>query len=148
MTILDATGAEEPVLANLDTGRIAFTRTRTITSAAAAVPINVIAESEVPAGKKVYVTGVIGRVNGATVWATTATVKLQDTNGTPVDFMTFAVAALTANARVFPGTANVTTEDAMANGTGGTAAKGLQLVGNANGTGSDLILTVTGFIGA
>lgn len=122
-----------------------FSVTATITSGAAATAVSLIADSAVPTGKTCYVTGFIGRVNGTTQWGTTATVKIQDTNGTPVDFVTMAVAALTSQARVYPGTANVTTENAMANGTGGTVNKGLQIKGNANGTGSDLIVTVTGF---
>lgn len=124
---------------------VTFTRTATITSAAASVAVSLISDAEVPAGFTPYVTDFIGRVNGTTAWGTTATVKIQDTNGTPVDFVTFAVAALTSQARVYKGTANVTVENAMANGTGGTASKGLQLKGNANGTGSDLIVTVSGF---
>lgn len=122
-----------------------FTRTATITSAAAATAVPLIADSEVPAGFTPYVTDFIARVNGTTGWGTTATVKIQDSNGTPVDFVTMAVAALTNQARVFKSSSNVTIENAMANGTGGTASKGLQLKGDANGTGSDLIVTVTGF---
>lgn len=124
---------------------VQFTRTATITSAAAVTAVSLIADSEVPVGFTPYVTDFIARVNGTTVWATTATVKIQDTNGTAVDFVTMAVAALTSQARVFKSSANVTIENAMANGTGGTASKGLQLKGDANGTGSDLIVTVSGF---
>jgi hypothetical protein len=153
----DALSNSSPANKNADTGaRVKdletamnlaqpFCKTATITSAAAATAVSLLADSEVPTGKKCYVTGFIGRVNGTTVWATTATVKIQDTNSSAVDFVTMAVAALTSQARVYPGTANVTTENAMANGTGGTASKGLQLKGDANGTGSDLIVTVTGF---
>ncbi len=93
-----------------------------------------------------YITGFHAKVNGATLWATTATVKIQDTNSSAVDFVTMAVAALTANAFVGPTTTNVTAEPAFSLGTGGTAAKGLQIKGNANGTGSNLVVTVTGFI--
>ena len=125
---------------------IPFTRTATITSAAAATPINILLTADVPAGKKVYLNGFIGRVNGATVWATTATVKIQDNNGTPVDFVTIPVSVMTNAARVFPSTTNVVCEDAFAAGTGGTAVKGLQLVGDVNGTGSDFIVTVWGVI--
>ncbi len=39
-----------------------------------------------------------------------------------MDFVTFAVAAMTANAKLVPGTANVTLEDAYAEGSGGTAS--------------------------
>lgn len=119
-----------------------YKATATIASAAAATAVPLLPASMVPSGKKVYLLGFIARVNGATGWGTTATVKVQDTNGTPVDFVTMAVAALTNAARVVPGTANVTLEDAFAKGSGGTAGKGLQLKGDANGTGSDLIVTV------
>ncbi len=123
-----------------------FHVTATITSAAAATAVPLLADSLIPSGKKVYLQGFIARVNGATGWGTTATVKIQDTNGTPVDFVTMAVAALTNAARVVPGTANVTLEDAYAAGTGGTAGKGLQVKGNANGTGSNLIVSAWGVI--
>ena len=120
----------------------------TITSAAAATPVSLLADGAVPAGKKVYLLGFVAEVAGGTNWATTATVKIQDTNGTPVDFVTMAVAALTGNAIVYPGTANITSEAAFKNGTGGTAAKGLQLKGDANGTGSNLVVTAWGVIAA
>lgn len=123
-----------------------FHVTGTITSAAAATAVNIIPASAIPAGKKIYVQGFVAKVDGATEWATTATVKIQDTNGTAVDYVTFAVAAMTANAKLVPGTANVTLEDAYCEGSGGTAEKGLQLKGNANGTGSDFKVTVWGVI--
>lgn len=119
----------------------------TLTSAAAATPVSLVPDAAVPAGKKCYLTGFLMTVDGATVWATTANVKIQDTNGTPVDFATVLVALLTNAARVGcePKT-NLTLEDAFALGTGGTAAKGLQVVGDANGTGSDLVVQVWGVI--
>ena len=122
-----------------------FHKTATITSAAAATAVSLLADSEVPSGKKAYVTGFIARVNGATNWATTATVKIQDTNSSAVDFATMAVAALTGNTTVYPHTSNITVEDAWRLGTGGTSDKGLQLKGDANGTGSNLVVTVFGF---
>lgn len=131
---------------NLDAGKIQFQRTVTITSAAAGTAVNIVLDSEVPTGKKVYLLGFRGQVAGGTLWATTATVKVQDTNGTPVDFITVAVAAMTANANIFANTTNVTPENAYMRNTGGTASKGLQLKGNANGTGSDFIVTVYGYI--
>jgi len=125
---------------------IPFHVTGTITSAAATTPINILPTASVPAGKKIYLQGYIATVNGATNWATTATVKLQDNNGTQVDFVTFAVAGMTGNATLVPGSANVTLEPAYTDGTGGTAVKGLQLLGNANGTGSDFIVSAWGVI--
>jgi hypothetical protein len=124
---------------------IAFVRTVTLTSASAGTAVPVVADSEVPAGYAPYVTDFMARVNGTTPWATTATVKVQDTNGSPVDFATIAVAALTSQARIYRSSANVTVEDAMSLGTGGTASKGLQVKGDVNGTGSNLVLTITGF---
>jgi hypothetical protein len=124
---------------------IHFTRTVTITSAAAVTAVDIIPDAEVPTGFVPFVTDFLGRVNGTTVWATTATVKIQDKNGTPVDFVTFAVAGMTSQARLVPGSANVTLENAMSLGTGGTSGKGLQVKGDANGTGSDFVLTVRGF---
>ncbi len=112
-----------------------------ITSLTAATAVELLPDSLVPAGKKAYLVGFIARVNGTTVWATTATVKIQDKAGTPVDLVTFAVAGMTSQARLVPGSANTTLENAFSLGTGGTAGKGLQLKGDANGTGSDFYVT-------
>lgn len=131
---------------NRRTQVVPFRVTGTLTASAAATPVVLIPDSDVPAGFKVFVTSFLARVNGATNWATTANVKIQDTNATPVDFVTMLVAALTGNARVLPGSANTTLEDAMSLMTGGTTGRGLQVRGNANGTGSDLVVTVLGFM--
>lgn len=48
----DVNGVKEPVQTNLDSGRIEFARTVTITSAAASVAIPIVTDAEVPAGKK------------------------------------------------------------------------------------------------
>ncbi|TGL39638.1 hypothetical protein EHQ53_14040 [Leptospira langatensis] len=133
-------------ITQLEAAGIPFVRTVQLTSAAAATPVSIVADSEIPAGYKVYVDHVSVKVNGATNWATTANVKIQDTNGTPVDFMTYLVAALTGNAFVGLTSANVTVENALALQTGGTAGKGLQIKGDANGTGSTLYVTVYGRI--
>jgi hypothetical protein len=125
---------------------VPFTATATLTSAAAATPVSLLADAGVPAGKKVYITGYYAKVSGATDWATTATVKIQDTNGTPVDFVTLTASALDGNEFHGPLSDSATIESAMALGTGGTAAKGVQVVGNANGTGSDLVVTIVGFV--
>jgi len=143
---VDTNGVEEPIQLNLDAGRYSFVRTVTLTSAAAAAGISIITDAEVSAGRKVYITQFYANVAGATNWATTATVKVQDTNGTPVDFATFAVAGMTGNSKLYMNTANVTDEVARIRMTGGTAAKGLRAIGDANGTGSDFIVTVVGFI--
>lgn len=123
-----------------------FFTTCTITSAAAATPIHCVADALIPAGKKLYIGNFRAKVNGATGWGTTATCALQDTAGSPVAFVTWAVAGLTNAAILFPGTANTTYGSAYALGAGGTTAKGLDLACNANGTGSDLVVTVSGVI--
>ena len=61
-------------------------------------------------------------------------------------FVTVAVAALTGNAFVDDGSANVTQNDAYALNQGSTADKGLVVVGDANGTGSSVVLTIYGVI--
>lgn len=122
-----------------------FVRTRTITSAAAAAGVDFITDAEVPKGCVPYIYDFHARVNGTTGWGTTATVKVQDRATVPVDFITFAVAAMTNQARLFPGTANVTIENAYSLMTGGTVDKGIRMIGNANGTGSDFVCTIIGY---
>jgi hypothetical protein len=119
-----------------------FTRTCTITSAAAATPVNCLADAAVPAAAKVYLMGFHAYVNGATPWATTATCAIGDT--VSVTYATVAVAAMTANAYITDTTANVTLGDAFQRNLGGTTAKGVQISCNANGTGSDFVVTVFG----
>lgn len=121
-----------------------FCETVTITSAAAATAVTILSDARVGPGRKVYLTGFLSKVHGSTVWATTATVTVQDSSA--VAFITVAVAAMTANAVIGNLTANVTLGDAYVLGSGGTAGKGLQVVGDANGTGSDYVLTVHGVI--
>lgn len=119
----------------------------TLTSAAAATAVVLLPDARVGPNRKAYLRGGLMRVNGATVWATTANVKIQDTNGTPVDFTTTLVALLTANARVdLSPKANHTLEDAYNLNTGTTLGKGLQVKGDANGTGSDLFVRIWGVI--
>lgn len=123
-----------------------FRATATITSAAAATAVSLLAASLVPADKRVYLEGYIAKVDGATDWGTTTSVKIQDTAGTPVDFVTLTASALDGNEVHGPWSDSATLEDAFAKGSGGTLGKGLQLKGNANGTGSNLVVTVWGKI--
>lgn len=139
-------GVSSAIQSGTVTVGIPFHTTVTLTSAAAATPVSALADGAVPAGKKVYVTGYFVKVNGATDWATTTSVKIQDTAGTPVDFVTLLASALDGNEFHSLLSDSATIESAMALGTGGTAAKGLQVVGNANGTGSSLVITIFGFI--
>jgi hypothetical protein len=132
------------VEANAALGGRFFKKTATLTSATAATPVHLLTDAEVGAGKKAYASKIYFSVDGATDWATTATVTLQDTAG--VVGATVLVAGLTGNAMIDEGDTNVTLGKAIADGNGFTAGKGLDIAGNANGTGSDLIVTVFGCI--
>lgn len=123
-----------------------YVRTCTITSAAAATPITCLADSSVPPSQKAYVVGWHAKVNGATNWATTASCAIKDTSGAATPFVTIAVAALTGNAFIADHSSNVTQEASYARNLGTAADKGLVLVCDANGTGSDLVVTVYGVV--
>lgn len=123
-----------------------FARTCTITSASAATPITCLADASVPTGKKAYVTGWHAKVSGATAWATTASCAVKDTSGAATPFVTMLVAALTGNAFLADHSSNVTQEASYARNLGTAAGKGLVLVCDADGTGSDLVVTVYGVV--
>lgn len=123
-----------------------FVRTCTITSAAAATPITCLADASVPSGKKAYLAGWHAKVSGATAWATTASCAVKDTSGAATPFVTLAVAALTGNAFVADHSSSVTQEASYARNLGTAAGKGLVIVCDANGTGSDLVVTVYGVV--
>lgn len=123
-----------------------FSRTCTITSAAAITPVNCLADADVPSGKVAYLMGWHAKVNGATPWATTANCWIEDTGGTANFFVTMAVAALTANAFVGDWSANVTQQAPYSRNVGGTSDLGIEIACNANGTGSSLVVTIYGVI--
>jgi hypothetical protein len=120
-----------------------FTRTVTLTSAAAATAVSIFADADVPRGCVPYITHFTLKVNGGTLWGTVATVTIEDTAG--VDFATIAVAALAANAFLGPFSTNVTIAGPMAIQSGGTVDKGLQIKADVNGTGSDLVAVIHGY---
>ena len=125
-----------------------FKKTATLTATAAATAVHLLTAAEVGTGAAVVV-GALVKVNGSTAWTdTTATiVKVQDTADTPVVGLTIAKAGLTANALLTIGTANVTVGDAIALGSGFTAAKGIDVVADAVfAAGDDLEVTVFGYI--
>lgn len=129
---------------------IPFRKTVTLTSAAATTPVEIIPAADVGTGKCVYINSLYANVNGGDAWVGDGTVvKIQDTNSSPVAAITFAKAQLTANAQLMFGSTGVTLGDGIKDGTGMTEAKGLTIVADdAFGTsGSDLIVTITGFIG-
>lgn len=134
----DLTDIQEQVDAITEDSGIPFIKTATLASAAAATPVTVV---EVPAGKKAVVTQVIATVSGTTAWSTTTKVSLQDTANTPVVGAEFAASDMISKATLT--LADATVKAALA---GFTVAKDLVIVGDANGTGSDLIVTVIGYI--
>ena len=121
---------------------IPFIATATLTSAAGATEVVLLADAKVPAGKKVYIHSIFASVDGATEWATATEVLVKDS--ADVEGASFAVADLVANANLT--IADATLSDPIAQGAGFTAEKGLEVVADANGTGSDLIVTVFGYI--
>ena len=143
--------AAEGFIADLkDDPGVPFRKTVKLTSAAATTPVEIIADADVGTGKSVYITSLYANVNGADAWVGAGTVvKVQDTAASPVAAITFAKAQLTANAQLMFGSTGVTLGDGIKDGTGMTATKGLTIVADdAFGTsGSDLIVTITGFIG-
>lgn len=142
----DVATLQAVVVANAALGGRFFKKTATLTSATAATPVHLLTDEEVGSGKKAYVSKIYFSVDGATNWATTTTVTLQDTAGTPMVGATVLVAGLTGDAMIDEGDTNVTLGEAIADGKGFTAGNGLDIVGDANGTGSDLIVTVFGCI--
>lgn len=121
-----------------------FFKTCTITSAAAATPVNCLSAADVPAALSAKLGKWHLYINGATPWATTATCVIEDTAGT--DLVSIAVAAMTANAFVGDHSANVTPAAAYRLGTGGAVDLGLQISCNANGTGSDAVFVLMGTV--
>ena len=127
---------------------IPFYQTATLTAAGAGTAVHILTDAEV-GSKKAYVTGAILKVDGATAWtdSTGTIVKVQDTNGAPVVGLTYAKAQLTGNAILVLGSTGVTIGDAVAEGSGFTAAKGLDIIADANFAAGDSIkITVFGFI--
>lgn len=121
-----------------------FFKTCTITSAAAATPVNCLSAADVPAALSAKLGKWHLYINGATNWATTATCVIEDTAGT--DLVSIAVAAMTGDTFVDDGSANVTKAAPYRLGTGGAVDTGLQISCNANGTGSDAVFVLMGTV--
>lgn len=127
---------------------IPFRKTATLTSAAAGTAVHVLTDADV-GSKTAYLMGAILKVDGTTAWtdSTGTIVKVQDTNGTPVVGLTYAKAQLTGNAVLVLGSTGVTIGDAVAEGTGFTAAKGLDIIADANfAAGDNIKITVFGYM--
>lgn len=101
------------------------------------------ADSIIPSGRTVKVTGFNLKVNGSTAWNDAATVTIQDTAGNI--FATIAKSALTGNAIISPHTSGVTLGAAWF--AAGAASKGLEVLLSGNeATGSDLLFQINGQI--
>ena len=150
----DLVGAVATIAGALDDAVIAlagkpFFQTATLTSAAAATPVDILTDAQVGATGTVVITGFLLNVNGGTAWTdTTGTVvTVQDTAGTPVVGITAAKAQLTANAILGQLSTGITLGDAIIDGTGFTAGKGLQIVADSDfDAGSDIIVSVSGYV--
>ena len=127
----------------------AFLKTVTLTSALATIPVAIVADADVTAGKKVYITDVLVRVNGAEAWVGTGTVVvIRDTDDAPVTGVSLAKEQLAANTTLFKHSTGVTLASPIILGTGLTAAKGIVIVadGTFETSGSDLVVTVVGYV--
>lgn len=142
--------AVEGVVASLaeDPG-IPFRKTVKLTAAAAETPVSIIADADVGAGKRVYITSMYANVNGAEAWSGTGdNVIVRDRAGSPVAAITLPDSILTDSAQLMFGSTGVVLGDGIKDGTGMTDAEGIEIVGDgAFSAGSDLIVTVCGFIG-
>ena len=127
---------------------LSFRSVKTLTSAAAATPVEIISAATIGAGRKAYVTSILLTVSGATAWtdSTGTIVTIQDTNGSPVLGATFAKAQLTGNAVLSHLSAGVLSVPILT-GVGFTTAKGLTISADSDfDAGSDIIVTVCGYI--
>lgn len=130
---------------------VPFTATATLTAAAAATPVDIVAAASVPASKKIYITNMLLAVNGGTAWTdvTATVVTIQDSAGAPVLALTAAKAQLTANAVLNLTSTGITLAAPIITGVGLTAQQGITIKGDANfAAGSDIVVTISGFIKA
>lgn len=123
---------------------ILFTRSCTLTAAAADTPVDCLADADVPASKKAYMMGWRVKVNGGSAWSPINVCTIEDTTGT--DLITIGATTLGANAFVIDASANVTQETAYALNQGSATAKGLRVVCVSTDAGSDLVFTLFGAI--
>jgi hypothetical protein len=128
---------------------IPFRKTVTLKADAAETPVSIIADAAVGTGKSVYITGFYANVNGAVAWSGTGNnVIVRDRAGSPVAAITLPDSILAADAQLMFGSTDVVLGDGIKDGTGMTPAKGIEIVGDgAFSAGSDLIVTIVGFIG-
>ncbi|MDR1190320.1 MAG: hypothetical protein LBK60_01475 [Verrucomicrobiales bacterium] len=120
-----------------------FFKTTVLTSAQASAAVTLLDAAVVGNERKVVVTGFIFKVIGGVVWSEN-TVHLGTNNGAPI--VSAPSSALTANNLLLPGDAQLTLSSRFTQGTGGEYGEGLYLRAEQNGTGSDLAVTVWGFL--
>ena len=128
---------------------IPFRKTVTLKAADATTPVSIIADAAVGTGKCVYITGFYANVDGGTDWSGTGdNVIVRDRASSPVSAITLPDSILKGNAQLMFGSTDVDLGDGIKDGTGMTTATGLEIVGDdVFSDGSDLIVTITGFIG-
>ena len=127
---------------------IPFRKTATLTSAAAGTAVHVLTDADV-GSKTAYIMGAILKVDGSTAWtdSTGTIVKIQDTADIPVVGLTYAKTNLTDSAVLVLGSTGVTIGDAVAEGSGFTAAKGLDIIADANfAAGDNIKITIYGYM--
>lgn len=130
---------------------VPFVRVAQLTAAAAATPVEVLADADVGTGRSAFVTGMLLNVGGGTAWtdATATVVNLQDNAGSPVNLLAVAKAQLTGNANLGLLSTGVTLGTPIKTGVGTTATKGISVAADANfAAGSTINVTVFGFISA
>ena len=127
---------------------ILIAKTATLTSVAAATPVHIITDAQV-GSKTFHLIAAFLKVDGSTGWtdSTGTVVTVQDTNGTPVVGLTYAKAQLTGNAVLVLGSTGLTIGDAVSEGAGFTAAKGLDIVADSDfDAGDDIKITLIGYL--
>lgn len=135
-------GLGEDIDAITDLAGIPFMAKATLTSAAGATPVDLLEDADIPDGMKAYVHTVFATVDGAIAWGTVTKVTIKDTEDEVG--AEFAAGALLANAVLTLADADV--KGPISKGAGFTEKKGLVVVADATGTGSDLIVTVFGYL--
>lgn len=144
LTLASVTPGLSVVGGGLAVSERAFSRSCTLSSAAAQTPVVCLSDADVGAGKVAYLTHWRVKVNGATPWVGPTGAVIKDTAGNA--FVTIPVGELLGNAFIDDAGATVVLANPYALGTGTASGKGIQVVADMSGAGSDLVLTIGGTI--
>jgi len=129
---------------------IPFNVVAQLVSTAAGTAVHIIPAASVSAGKKVYITGFRLSVYGATAWTggTGSLINIQDTATIPIVAFRVNAAGLLGNAVIDSfADANVDCFETLLKNIGLTAAKGVDIVADANfGAGSTAYISLIGYI--